>query len=308
MTASPLPSRRVRLVGIHAGPGYYPVFVADELGLFAAQGLTVEFTVSGHGSAIAKTLLAGDADIALGGMWRPLMYHGRIGDLVAFAQVNARCYLWAVSRIPVPNAGLTSLVGRSVVIPGGSPSVWAYVAGLLRERGIEPSKVTFLRDFADTEGVDLFAAGLGDVILLGPGAAEQIAAEGRGHLAFPLAEGGLSPWSVLFTRSSSIDRDGGETAGRLVAGLREAFNWVRLAERGDHVEICKRRLGTLPLEVCLNAIEGCKQNEIWPRDVEFDDSSVSRWQEMLIAAGLLHAPIDPADAVDERPMKWTASG
>lgn len=63
----------VRVAATGAGLGYYPSFVAAELGFFADENLEVHVDVPGPWR-VAQMLRSGDADIVLGGIWRPLMY------------------------------------------------------------------------------------------------------------------------------------------------------------------------------------------------------------------------------------------
>jgi len=79
----------VRVADSGAGVYYAPQYLALELGFFAGEGLQVERQVPG-GARLVEYLSAGRADVALGGIWRPLMYRGRLEPLRAFAMLCTR--------------------------------------------------------------------------------------------------------------------------------------------------------------------------------------------------------------------------
>ena len=109
---------RLRILATASGVSYYPQYVAQDLGYFADEELEIEAEAPGHGPWGARALVAGSADIALGGIWRPLMYHGRIADFRAFAQLCVRCPAVILGRKPMQRFQWRDLVGKVVRGPG----------------------------------------------------------------------------------------------------------------------------------------------------------------------------------------------
>ena len=78
-------SEALRVSATAAGISYYPEHVARVLGFFEDEGLVVTTEAPGHGPWVTRAVLGGQADMALGGIWRPLMYRGRLDDFMSFA-------------------------------------------------------------------------------------------------------------------------------------------------------------------------------------------------------------------------------
>lgn len=296
-------NERIRVGAIHGGPGYYPAFVAEELGFFSDEGLSVDFSSPGYGPWIARAVLSGEAEVALGGLWRPMMYRERIGVLTGFVQLNSRCYMRLVSRNAKASA-LKDVVGRSVLVPGGAPSGWLYMVGLLGEAGIDASQVRFIRDFSAPEAIDLFRGGLGDFILLTPGPAEALVISGGGHFAYSLSDGGLCPWSVYYAAPAFLSLDGGEIAGRFAAAIQRALRWVLNNPASAGFDIFKKRYPGLAPETVASAVEGCIERHVWSPSVRIPDDSLMHWQEMVLRAGLIDRALPYSEIFDDRPSVW----
>ena len=152
---------KVRIAATGAGVAYYPEFVARELGYFEAEDLDVETTVPGLGPWVARALTARTAEVALGGIWRPLMYRGRLATLYAFAQLCDRCPFLLLSRRPAGSFEWRQLIDRTVIVPDGAPSPWILLQGILRQTGTDVGRIRFLQQVQRDEAVELFRAGRG---------------------------------------------------------------------------------------------------------------------------------------------------
>ena len=62
-----------------------------------------------------------------------------------------------------------------MLAPGiGGSAPYAFTAGLIRESGVDPASITWLRDLSTPMFVELFQAGLGDAIVLDLVTAEEL--------------------------------------------------------------------------------------------------------------------------------------
>ena len=113
---------KLRVTATGAGVAYYPEFVARELGYFEDEGLVVETRAPGHGPWVARDLDTDAADVALGGIWRPLMYRGRLSTYYAFAQLCARCPLYLLSKKRLDDFSWPDLFDKLVLMSDGPPS------------------------------------------------------------------------------------------------------------------------------------------------------------------------------------------
>ena len=110
---------KIRCVDMSADFYYALQAVAADAGFFADEGIEVEFNVVDT-SKVPAVLNAGEADIALCGMWQPWMYVERLGmDYKVFAQLNQQVPLMLFSREPAEKFDWRTLPGA--MDPGALP-------------------------------------------------------------------------------------------------------------------------------------------------------------------------------------------
>jgi len=137
---------RVQLMWYHQTQfaGFY---VADALGYFDRDGLSVEFIPGGHGIDPMQALADGSADVAVGWMSDAMLARLDGNDVVNFAQILHRPGTMLVCR---RDAGINE-VGD---LPGRQIGVWNLgdqhsVAWWLQSNGIDPDKVELVEQVPD---------------------------------------------------------------------------------------------------------------------------------------------------------------
>lgn len=294
----------LRVSATAAGVSYYPEFVARELGYFRDEELEVVTEAPGHGPFVVRALSAGAADVALGGIWRPLMYRGRLDHLVAFAQLCIRCATRVISRTPLSGFEWSAFEGKRVIVPDGSPTPGVLVDALVRRANVDTTKVTFIRDFLSAEAMALYRAGLGDFILAGPPAAEQLVADGLGVQVASLArEGGRLPWSVYYATPGFLARDD-QLAGRFTKALIRALRWVADHDPNEVAVVFDKHFRAYAPEVVAGAVQASREEGIWPDSARLDGEALARWQEIILEAGLIDRAFAYDDIFDARAVDW----
>ena len=189
------------------GVNYLPEYLADAAGLFADAGLVVETTPKDPWTGVIDDLESGAADLALGGLWVPAMYAGSPRELTVVCQLNHQFPMGILLRDPTPDFQLSDLVGKTLLAPGaGGSAPYAFTSGLIRESGIDPSTVRFVRDLSTGMLVELYQAGLGDGMIADLGTATELQAAGYGKIVFRhLDSGGLMPNSVYYCQTARVE-------------------------------------------------------------------------------------------------------
>ena len=166
-------------------------------------------------TGVLDDLDSGAADVALGGLWVPAMYWNTPRELTVFAQVNHQFPKALVTRTRDRISRGRIWSATTVLAPGiGGSAPYAFTAGLIREAGVDPASITFLRDLSTPMFVELFEAGLGDAIVLDLTNAKRCSDRGTGYIVDDYTEtGGLGPNSVYYCRTDRFD----ELSDRLVA-------------------------------------------------------------------------------------------
>jgi NitT/TauT family transport system substrate-binding protein len=294
----------------HSGSGIYyaPDYLALEMGFFTEEGLQVEAEVPG-GARLGGYLSSGRADIALGGIWRPLMYLNRLETLLAFAMLCTRNPQVLVGRTAPADDGFdwTNLHGKSVILPAGAPSPWMFLSGILQKSGADLSKVLFIRDLQEEETTRLFRAGLGDFYLTMPPLSEELVAEGY-HVAVTLAEaGGPVPWSVYYATPEFLAHQG-RLAHRFAKAIKRAQCWLLAHEPGEMAEPLRGYFSTTDAKLLAGSIALARQRGVWTDSVRIPEGDLMRWQETMVQYGLIDRPFTYRDIVDPGPADAAEAG
>ena len=155
----------LRISATSHGLNYLPEYHAAATGGFARRGLEVAAWARDPWTGTLDDLAAGEADLVLGGIWVPAMYAGAGRDLVAVGQLNARFPMVIVTREPVADFTWSWLTGRTVLAPGaGGTAPYEFTAGVMREHGVDPGAVRFVRDLSTEMLRELFEHGAGDAM------------------------------------------------------------------------------------------------------------------------------------------------
>lgn len=294
----------VRVTATGAGVSYYPEFLARELGYFADEDLDVQTVAPGHGPWVARALDNDEADIALGGIWRPLMYQGRLAEYSPFAQLCIACPTQFVSRTQRDVFAWTDVEGQDILVPDGAPSPWMLLRAVLRKNGVDLPRVRFIQDFMTEEATDLFKGGLADFYLVGPPTAEALQANGVGHIVANLADaGGPIPWSVYYSRPDFIERED-NPAGRFSRAIQRGLGWILTHEPEEAPGVASRHFPKLPAAVVFDSVRSCRARGVWTNDVHIDKAALAAWQVIIEDYGLIARPVEYDAIVDSRPADF----
>jgi NitT/TauT family transport system substrate-binding protein len=280
------------------GLNYLPEYYADSLGLFADRDLLVTATAKDPWTGVLDDLDSGAADVALGGLWVPAMYANTPRKLSVFAQVNHQFPKALVTRTPRPNFAWSDLVGKTVLAPGiGGSAPYAFTAGLIRESGVDPASITFLRDLSTPMFVELFEAGLGDAIVLDHTNAEAMQHRGNGVIVNDYAAtGGLGPNSVYYCRTDRLE----ELSDRLVrftSALAESMQLLKSATVDDVRPLLAEHWPTTSQEVLGRACQRMLNSQTWDT-ARIDQPATERWMRILFEENMVRSQPTFGDVVD----------
>ncbi|WP_067670321.1 ABC transporter substrate-binding protein [Nocardia miyunensis] len=280
------------------GLNYLPQYFADHLGLFADRDLKVVATAKDPWTGVLDDLAGGAADIALGGLWVPGMYWGTPRELTVFAQVNHQFPKALVTRERIEGFSWADLTGRTVLAPGiGGSAPYAFTAGLIREAGVDPAGITFLRDLSTPMFVELFEAGLGDAIVLDSTTAQVMQDKGTGVTAIDYTEvGGIGPNSVYYCRTDRVE----ELSDRLVrftVALGEAMRRLRTTGLAELEPLLTAHWPGIATPTLLRACERIKRSRTW-ETTRIDAAATDRWMRILKQEGMIRSEPPFAELVD----------
>ena len=285
------------------GLNYLPEYLAEATGLFRDAGLAVTARACDPWTGVLDDLESGAADLALGGLWVPGMYAGTPRGLTVVCQLNHQAPKAIVHRGPPGPFTFADLRGEVVLAPGiGGSAPYAVTAGLMREAGVDPAEVTFLRDLSTPMFVELFHAGLGDAIVLDLVTALEVAVMGTGSIAYRnLDSGGTMPNSVYYARTDRVEelRD---RLTRFTACIDAAMAALPTTPAATVDAILVQRWPARDLDLLREATRQMVESEVWAT-VAVDPAACDRWMRMIAEAGMVRRAPGYAELTDDAFMK-----
>ena len=288
----------VRVTSSALHTNYAPCYLADTLGLYAANGLRVDASIpAGPGSSwLSSNLLDDKADFAMGGIWIPLAYRGRLAELPISALVCHRNPQVIMARQPVEGFGWSDLYGRQMLLSMSSTSQWMFLEGSMKRAGADPSKVRFLRDLDALTNIRLWRAGLGDFFLADPLTAEELEDEGY-HAAGTIgALCGPVPWSVYYTAPRVLERKDG-MAALFVKSIGEALTWIHAHNDLEVAEAIGSYFPDKPAPLLARSIARLRADGTWREDTTIPEGPFNDYQRIIADFGLIEQPFPFGEVV-----------
>lgn len=283
------------------GLNYLPEYLADQEGLFHDAGLEVTAAARDPWTGVLDDLETGRADIALGGLWVPAMYAGSERELSVVCQLNHQFPM----AIAIRNGGdstdfaLEDLLGKVVLAPGaGGSAPYEFTAGLLREAGVDPAGIRFVRDLSTAMLVELFTAGLGDAIIADLVTATELEASGAARIVFRhLDSGGIMPNSVYYCRTDRV-AELRDHITRFTAAIDTAMRLVPTVDPHTVDAILKHRWPEKDQGILREAQRQMAASAVWDT-VAIDETASDRWMRILAEGGLVRSAPSYASLVDD---------
>ena len=296
----------LRITATAHGLNYLPEYWAQAKGAFADRGLEVLAEARDPWTGVLSDLAEGNADVVLGGLWVPAMYYGKGRDYAVVGQLNARFPMVLVTREPVADFAWGWMSGKTVLAPGaGGSAPYEFTAGLLREAGVSPSSLRFVRDLSTDMLAELFTHGLGDAMIADLLTGTRLEQAGVGHISCRLAEaGGTMPNSVYYVLRERVE----ELSDRLSSFLGAVAEGMDDLTSGavDTLPLLAEHWPDVPIAALRSAAGELGANGTW-ETVRVDPEAADRWMSILLDAGLIDGPV-PFDAlVDTRAVDAVAA-
>ncbi|TGT53453.1 ABC transporter substrate-binding protein [Mesorhizobium sp. M00.F.Ca.ET.170.01.1.1] len=133
-TASPLKPIALRLAGGAQGFNWLPVFLADELGLFAKHGIVIEYKRFGSVDKATSAALEGDADLAITPPEGAVANFVKGGELRIVAANAVRLPMSIVARPEI--ASLADLKGKRIGTSSLTEGTAIYTQVVLASQGL----------------------------------------------------------------------------------------------------------------------------------------------------------------------------
>ena len=269
---------------------YTPIYVTVAGGYLAAEGLDVEFsTCPARFPHPLSALNNGAADIVQSGIMRSIIAADWGGETVPrhFAEINSRDGFFVLGRERADTFQWEDFEDSTIIPVGFSPMPWASFQYALRNHGVAVEGLTLLSGLGLEEAIAAFQDDQADFIHLPEPAAEQILAEGAGHLTLALGtvNGHIAYSSFAATNAFLETRP--EVVQRFVAGYSKALTWLAAAEPAQISNAVTPFFPDTDSELLTRSIARYQSQQTWPTNPHLGRPQYEGLQEILVAAGMV---------------------
>lgn len=280
---------------------YAPHHVAVRGGHFAAEGLEVHSVIADRSANTIRALAEGTAPICLGGIMRSLDVADRGGRLFPhFAEVNSRNGFFLLSRTPRPDFTWRDLLGRTVISFAGAPTPWQCMLAVLRREGLDPARVTFIRDLPGPDAAGAFLAGRGEFLEAGQPTTEELLARGAAHLVASMGEAtGPVPFSSYMTTGDRLRRE-----PELLLGFTRAVyrtqRWMAGHQADEIADLIAPDFADIPADLRRRAVARYAGQGTWATHPVLERPGFDWLHEILLGGGFIKRRHRYEDLIDTR--------
>lgn len=278
---------------------YAPHCVALRGGHFAAEGLDVHAVVADGSTNTIRALAESSAQICLGGIMRSLDVADRGGRLFPhFAEVNSRNGFFLLSRAPRPDFTWGELAGRTVISFAGAPTPWQCMLTVLRRHGVDPLRVTFLRNLHGADAVAAFLAGRGEFLEAGQPTTEQLLDEGTAHLVASMGDAtGPVPFSSYMTTADRLRREP-DLLLRFTRAVLRAQRWMAGHGVAEIADLIAPDFADIPADRRRRAVQRYHAQATWATHPVLERPGFEYLHEILLAGGFIKRRHRYEDLID----------
>lgn len=286
---------------------YMPQYIAEKLGYFSDLDLKIETTIPSPWIKVLKDIDSGSHHAVCGGIWVPSMYisHG-VHDYSALAKISSRCHYKLVSREPMENFKWKDLENKTILIPcDGGASAYILLIGVLKDAGVDVSKIRFIHDFVESMIVECFSLGtMGDFVFATAVAADNISYEKKGYIVSEMAtDGGAVPWSVYYS-TVDVANDQKNLNGRFALGIQRGLKWINTHTGDDCREIISEKWPQMDMDTAIATIDRFIRNGMWSDSIEIGVKEYEDYARYQVDAGIIDKSLPYERIVDTRVLEY----
>ena len=268
---------------------YAPMYLADALGYFEEEGISIELTNGGGADAVMAAVLSGDADIGFCGPEAAIYVQlGGSKDLpTVFGQLTKRDGSFLVGREPDPDFTWESLKGKEILAgrKGGVPAMtFEYI---LREHGFTDDEIDLNFDVAFNLMTGAFEAGTADYCTMFEPTASEYQAAGKGYIVASVGEaGGEVPYTSYIAKRSWLDGNE-ETAKGFVRAVLKGIAYAQTEDADVVASYLTDYFPSTSVESLATSVESYRAIDAWVSDMAMTEASFDRLQDIIESAGEL---------------------
>jgi NitT/TauT family transport system substrate-binding protein len=282
---------KIRLAENFRAVFYAPFYATQALGLYAREGLDVEFVSSASPGNAVPGLLDGSIDVTWGGPMRVMQAIDRdpTSPLACFAEVVARDPFYLVGRPDLAEFRLADLPRLRFATVSEVPTPWMCLQHDLRLAGIDPKTLARVTDRTMADNLAALRGGKLDVVQMFEPYVTTALREGVGRIVHAASARGPCVYTSFVASRVRIaeKRPAFAAALRAVAQMQD---W--LVKNGDETlaEVTAPYYPDVPPDVLREALSRYRQAGIWPATPAMSRDGFVRLAESFLSGGMLKRP------------------
>lgn len=278
---------------------YAPFYAAHATGAFRDAGVEVTLRPSPDPASAARALRSGEVDVMWGGPLRVMIVHDSEpdADLVCFADVVARDPFFVIGTKPRPDFKLPDLAKVKFATVSEVPTPWICLADDLRRAGVDLDRLDRVSGPSMAENAAAIRAGRLEAAQLFQPYAEELLASGAGHIWYAAASRGLTAYTTLVTRRTTLERRADDLLA-MTRGLHRTLGWFAAAPAVEIAGTLKSYFPDVGEAIFAAAIERYRKLGLWGPDPVIRREGFDRLHAAMRAFGTLKRDIPYEQCVD----------
>lgn len=275
---------------------YAPLYLADALGYFKDEGITIELTNGGGADKTMAAVLANEADVGFCGPEAVIYtFLGGSGDCPkVFGQLTKRDGSFLVGREKQENFDWKTLEGKNIIAgrPGGVPLMtFKYV---LDKSGIDANLVTNI-DFNLMTAA--FEGGTGDYCTMFEPIASEYQKAGKGYIVASVGQqAGEIPYTCFMAKSSYIQKNTDKVEG-LLRGITKAIKYLKQTDSATVAKMLTKYFDGTSEDSIKTSVDSYKKIDAWVDNMAMKESAFNNLQDIIESAGQLEKRVAFDDIV-----------
>lgn len=278
---------------------YAPFYAALALGAYKDEGLDIDLKSSTRPDDAARSVMEGTADLSWGGPMRVIVARDRDpqSDLVCFCEVVTRDPFFLIGRTPRPSFKFADLFGVSVAIVSEVPTPWYCLQNDIRRAGLNPQRLKRTPARLMAENAELLRSGSVDVIQVLEPFAQELVANGAGHIWWAAANRGHTSYTCFYTRRAILTARQVEFTS-MTRAIYRTQRWIHSASGSEIAAAVANYFPDIPGDVLTAALTRYQSLGVWGKNPVLPRSGYDRLKAGVLSAGAAKLDLLYEQAVD----------
>ena len=265
---------------------YAPYYATHALGFYQREGVEVELQTSDvPGDAVPK-LLDGSIDLTWGGPMRVMKAHDQDANspLVSFCEVVSHDPFFLIGKRSAKPFQLADLAAKRFASVSEVPTPWMCLQQDLRDRGIDPAKLSRRADQAMTRNYVSLKAGDIDVMQTFEPFVSMAEKDGAGAVLYAASTRGPTAYTAFVaTRAACAKhRDAFAAMTRATAKM---LAWLQANPAEELAKAVAPFFPDVAPDILVNSLSRYKKAGLWSRETRMNPQGFARLAQSLHSGG-----------------------